>query len=483
MSDLAFLSALDLAAMIRSKEIGALELLDYFWERKQRLDRGLNAIIFDQIDEARNQARQADEAIAQNQIWGPLHGLPMTIKESFNWIGSPTTWGIPRLANNFPETNAIAIDRLTKAGANIFGKTNVPLLLSDWQSFNEIYGTTSSPWGKGLIPGGSSGGSAAALAAGLTGLELGSDIGASIRNPAHYCGVYGHKPTWEVVTPRGQALPGIITSTDIAVIGPMARSAKDLEMALKILAGPDLTDAVGWQLNLPVADQKKLSDFRVAIKMDSAVSEVDQEIQEQIFDLAQFLLSEGVEVDFDARPAFSDEEINDLYIMLLRSATSRRQTDEDYAANVSLVADLADQDQSYQAKLLRAYVMSHRDWLSLHHRRHELRLMWQSFFQDYDVLLCPAAASCAYPHDQEGERHNRTIEVNGKQVPTTDQLFWAGYSGVTLMPSTVAPAGLNSQGLPIGVQIIGAQYQDLKTIKFAQLLEQSYRGFVPPPGF
>ncbi len=483
MSDLAFLSASELVAKIKTKEISALELLEHFWARKQRLDPALNSIIFDQIEKAREKAKEADQALAKGTDLGPLHGLPMTVKESYNWIGSPTTWGVPSLKDNYPATNAIAVDRLEAAGAVIFGKTNVPLLLSDWQSFNDIYGTTSSPWGEGLIPGGSSGGSAAALAAGLTGLEAGSDIGASIRNPAHYCGVYGHKPTWEAVSPRGQALPGVLPSTDISVIGPLARSAYDLETALQVMVGGDAIDSQAWKLELPNPKQKKLSDFKVAVKMDSFVSEVDQEIQEKIFDLAQFLIKQSVQVDFDARPAFSDEEIHDVYIALLRSATSRRQTDEDYLANVAQVTNLAPEDQSYQAKLLRAYVMSHRDWLGVNQRRHELRMIWNSFFQDYDVMLCPAAASCAHPHDQAGERHERTILVNGKQVPTTDQLFWAGYSGVTLMPSTVAPAGQNAQGLPIGVQIIGAQYQDLKTIRFAQLLEQIYGGFVSPPGY
>ncbi len=483
MTELAFLSAAQLLAKIKAREVSSLELLDYFWERRQKFDPKLNSIIFDQIDKARERAKAADAALAKGEDWGPLHGLPMTIKESYNWVGSPTTWGLPRLKDNFQEKNAIAVDRLEAAGAVIFGKTNVPLLLSDWQSFNDIYGTTANPWGEGLIPGGSSGGSAAALAAGLTGLEAGSDIGASIRNPAHYCGVYGHKPTWEAVSPRGQALPGVLPSTDISVIGPLARSAFDLELALKVMMGGDAIDSQAWKIELPEPPDKSLKDFKVAIKMDSAVSEVDQEIQEQIFDMAQFLIGEGAQVDFDARPAFSDEEIHDVYIALLRSATSRRQTDEEYQDNIVQVATLSDTDQSYQASLLRAYVMSHRDWLGVNQRRHELRHLWNSFFDDYDVMLCPAAASCAYPHDQAGERHERTIDVNGRQVPTTDQLFWAGYSGVTLMPSTVAPAGLNSKGLPIGVQIIGAQYQDLKTIRFAQMLEQSYRGFEAPPGY
>src|SRR6185437_1166483 len=162
----------------------------------------------------------ADAALARGDNWGPLHGVPITVKESYDVAGMPTTWGVPELKTNIPTRNALAVDRLLGAGAVLFGKTNVPLLLSDWQSFNAIYGTTNNPWDLSRSPGGSSGGAAAALAAGLTGIEAGSDIGSSIRNPAHYCGVYGHKPTWGVVPPRGQALPGRLTQTDISVIGP-----------------------------------------------------------------------------------------------------------------------------------------------------------------------------------------------------------------------------------------------------------------------
>jgi hypothetical protein len=192
----------------------------------------LNAIIAMDVEGARKRARAADRALGRKQMWGPLHGVPMTIKESYDVVGMPTTWGVPDLKGNLPPRNALAVDRLLGAGVVLFGKTNVPIYLADYQSYNAIYGTTNNPWDLSRSPGGSSGGSAAALAAGLTGIEAGSDIGSSIRNPAHYCGVYGHKPTWGVVPPRGQALPGRLSQTDISVIGPMARGADDLEIGL-----------------------------------------------------------------------------------------------------------------------------------------------------------------------------------------------------------------------------------------------------------
>ena len=251
MHEIPFRSAKQLASLIRRKKVGCLELLDIYLERIERHNSKINAIIFMNVDEARKRARAADRALANGNVWGPLHGVPMTIKESYDVVGMPTTWGLPHLQDNCPQRNAIAVDRFLAAGAVLFGKTNVPLYLADWQSFNKIYGTTNNPWDVTRVPGGSSGGSAAALAAGLTGLEAGSDIGASIRNPAHYCGVYGHKPTYGVVTPRGQALPGVVAVSDISAVGPMARSATDLALALDVMSGPDHIDGAGWQLCLP----------------------------------------------------------------------------------------------------------------------------------------------------------------------------------------------------------------------------------------
>ena len=218
--DTAFQSAASLAAGLRERRIGCLELLDHFIARVERFNPDLNAIVVFDFERARERAREADAALARGETWGPLHGLPMTVKDSYDVAGLPTTWGVPELRDNIATSNAVAVDRLLAAGAVIFGKTNIPFNLADFQSYNDIYGTTNNPWDLALVPGGSSGGAAAALAAGLTGLEAGSDIGGSIRNPAHYCGVYGHKPTWGVLPLRGHAKPGVLAPTDISVVGP-----------------------------------------------------------------------------------------------------------------------------------------------------------------------------------------------------------------------------------------------------------------------
>jgi amidase len=483
MLDVPFRPARQLAAAIRRKTIGCLELLDLYLARVEKHDGALNAVVVRDFERARARARAADRALARRDVWGPLHGVPMTVKESYDVAGLPTTWGVPTYKNNIASKNAVVVDRLLDAGVVLFGKTNVPLFLSDWQSFNAIYGTTNNPWDVTRAPGGSSGGSAAALAAGLTALEAGSDIGSSIRNPAHFCGVYGHKPTWGIVPRSGQALPWQKAPVDIDVVGPLARSADDLAVALSIMAGPDAIDAAGWQLRLRAPRAKRLRDFKVALMLDAPESRVDRTVQDRLQALGDFLGRQKVKVNDRARPAIDTAEAFAVYTRLLRSATSDRQTDADFEANLDVVAALAPDDQSYYARATRAAVISHREWLAANEARHRMRLAWAEFFRTYDLLLCPVAGVAAFPHDQDRERHKRTVAVNGAAVPVTDHLFWAGYSGMAFLPSTAAPCGFTPAGLPVGVQIVGPQYGDLTCLAFARLLEREFQAFVPPPAF
>jgi len=484
MVDVPFRSAKQLAADIKRKKIGCLELLDLYLARVEKYDGALNAVVVRDFDRARTRARAADRALARRQLWGPLHGVPMTIKESYDVVGLPTTWGVPAYKDRIATKNAAVVDRLLRAGVVLFGKTNVPLYLGDWQSFNAIYGTTNNPWDVTRAPGGSSGGSAAALAAGLTGLEAGSDIGSSIRNPAHFCGVFGHKPTWGIVPRAGQALPWQTAPVDIDVVGPLARSADDLAIALAAMAGPDEIDGAGWQLRLAPARQKRLRDFKVALMLDAAPEiPVDREVTDRLQALADFLGRQKVKVDDRARPAIDTREAFSVYVKLLRAATSDRQSDADFEKNVGIARGLAPDDESYYARATRAAVSSHRDWLAANEARYRMRLAWAEFFTKYDLLLCPAAGTAAFPHDQKGERHDRTLVVNGKRVPVTDHLFWAGYTGVSFLPSSAAPCGFTPSRLPVGVQIVGPQYGDLTCLAFARLLEREFQPFVPPPGY
>src|SRR6266705_4945995 len=334
MLDTPFQSASALASLIRRKKIGCAELLELYLARVEKYNPTLNAIIATDLDNARKRARAADRALAKGDVWGPLHGVTMTIKESYDVVGMPTTWGVPELKDNLPPRNALAVDRLLDAGVVLFGKTNVPIYLADYQSYNAIYGTTSNPWDLARSPGGSSGGSAAALAAGLTGIEAGSDIGSSIRNPAHYCGVYGHKPTWGIVPRTGPALPWQQAPVDIDVVGPLARSADDLALALGVMAGPDEIEAAGWALKLRPPRQKRLRDFRVALMLDAPGFPVDGQVRDRLQALGDFLGRQKAKVDPRARPTIDIDEAWTVYVRLLRSATSDRQTDAQLDKNV-----------------------------------------------------------------------------------------------------------------------------------------------------
>ena len=477
--DPTFKPATSLAALLRKREIGCLELLDHYIARVERLDTRINAVVVRDFDRARARARQLDSATDRS---APLFGVPMTIKESFDVAGLPTTWGSPAFRNSIATTNALAVDRLLNAGVVLFGKTNVPLMLADWQSYNEIYGTTNNPWNLALSPGGSSGGSAAALAAGLTGIEAGSDIGSSIRNPAHFCGVYGHKPTWGICPPLGQSLADNVAQSDISVIGPLARSAGDLAVALDVMAGPEPIDK-GWKLDLPPPRTTSFKGLRVAVMLDHPLSEVDTSITSKLDELASFLRREGASVSMDARPDFDLALGHQLYIQMLRATTSARFDAAAMRHWRGEAERLAPDDTSYYALMARGNSMSHRDFLVANETRQRMRRAWARFFQEYDVFLCPVANCAAQPHDQAGERWQRYVTVNGHRVLTTDQMFWSGISCFYLLPATAAPLGFTPDGLPIGVQIVGAQFDDKTTIELAKLLETAWQGFVPPPGW
>jgi len=476
----AFWSATRLARALRAKRIGALELFDLYAARVRQHNRALNAICVMDLDAGRKAARAADRFRGKR---GPLHGLPMTVKESFNVAGWPTTWGLEEHKGNVAKQDALAVQRLKQAGAIVFGKSNVPVLLADWQSFNPIYGTTHNPWDHTRTPGGSSGGAAAALAAGLTGLELGSDIGASIRNPAHYCGVYGHKPTWAVCASKGHSLPGTFHPGDIAAIGPLGRSAEDLRLSMDLIAGPDEVEGTGWQLRLAKPKLASWRKLRVAVMPTHSTAEVDASVSGAIERLARALAKKGAKVSDKARPDFNPDEAHKVYLALLRAATSNRQLPHHMELWERLARERPATDMSYEAQAARANVMRHREWLAWSSRRHQMRLAWAEFFREWDVLLCPPAATPAFPQNQAGERWARMIEVNGRPQPSTTQMFWAGYSGMCYLPSTVAPIELAGGRLPVGVQIVGPQYGDYLTIEVARLIERDYFAFTPPPGY
>jgi amidase len=476
-------SATQLAALIRARKIGCLELLEHYLKRVDRYNGAINAIVWMDRKAARKRARQADAALARGESWGPLHGLPMTVKEAYDLAGSPSTHGVPAMRDNIASTDSVVVTRLNAAGAVIFGKTNVPFAMADWQTFNAIYGTTNNPWNTALVPGGSSGGSAAALAAGLTGAEAGSDIGSSIRNPAHYTGTFGLKPTWGIIPQRGHAPPGWLHEPDVAVVGPMARSAADLDLMLGVMAGPDALDADAWKLSLAKPSRRTIKGLRIALKLGDPNVAVEREYADCLQNLADRLAKAGAKVSDKAAPKVDLTRQHDLYLTIYRAALSAGSANDIESWRAALDTPLGQTNRRMLHGMLHGNTLSHKEWLALESERQGLRQHYAEFFRGWDLLLCPAAAGPAWPHDHAGERWMRTIVVNGNPVPVTDQLFWSGLSGVVHLPSTVGPAGFTQAGLPLGYQAIAAYGHDRTALAFSRAVEREIGGFVAPPGY
>ncbi len=482
MSEIAFLSAIELSDLIREKKISSTELTEHYIDRIERLDGEINAVVVRDFDAARAAARAADKALADGLELGPLHGVPMTIKEQYHVSGLPTTFGYPALAKNVPDWDADAVIAYRKAGAILMGKTNTPTGGSDFQTYNDVYGTTNNPWDTGRAPGGSSGGSAAALSAGMTAVEAGSDIGGSIRNPAHFCGVYGHKPTYGIVSQCGHStLLRPSSGPDLVVCGPLARSAEDLALFLETISGPDAMNGKGWRLNLPRPEKKKLAEFRVALWPTDNHAPVDAEIADRIQDLGETLAGLGATVSDAARPDIDIRGGFETYLHLLHSLMGAGVPPGQYEQNKQYAEATDPSDLSDTAIMSRAMVLSHAGWLAANGHREQLRYAWDAFFSDWDILLCPQMATTAFAHDHT-PFSQRSLEVNGQPQPYFQQLFWSGIVTGPLLPSTVFPTGLSKAGLPIGVQAVGNAFDDYRTIDFARLMALEIGGFQAPPG-
>jgi amidase len=478
---LAFASATELLDRLGRREFTARELLEFHLDRLANLNGAVNAIIFTDLAAARARADEADAATARGERWGPLHGLPMTVKETNNVAGWPTTYGDPALADFIPSRSAAVVERLQAAGAIILGKTNVPLNALDWQSYNAIHGTTRNPWNLQRTPGGSSGGSSAALAAGLVPLELGSDAGGSIRFPSHFCGVFGHKPTPGVVSAFGNERNESLLDNDLVTSGPMARSVADLSLALDVIAGAAGPAGAAWRLELPPARATRLKDFRVSVVTDSPVAEVDEPYRAAIRSLAARLRDEGAEVIEEALPFADHAAHHATYLQLLRGSASTRLSDGAFQDAVRRSAEPSSNASRYIRQSAHAYAQRHRDWLKAENERARLKRDWAAFFEKVDVVVAPVTVCAAFPLDEARPREERSLRINGHDVDYNDQLFWAGLATLPSLPATATPIGL-VDGLPVGVQAIGPYLHDRTTLAFAAELERLYP-FVPPPGF
>jgi len=480
-------SAGEMLRLLREGAIGAEELLDLHLARLAQVNPAVNAVVAVDAEGARRQARAADADRAAGRALGPLHGLPMTVKDTFEVTGMPTTGGIEAFRDHRPERDADMVELLRAAGAVIYGKTNLPEGAGDHQSYNAIYGLTRNPWDPGRSAGGSSGGSAAALATGMTPLEVGSDIGGSIRCPAHFCGVHGHKPSLGLVSLRGHVppAPGYLLAPEMAVAGPMARSAHDLELALDVIAAPDPLDRKGRIWRLPPARHARLRDFRVAVWADDRDYPVDPAYLAAIHGFADRLRGEGVQVDDTARPAIDPAASHDLYAAMLFGAWGMGLSDEAFAGYAAAQAGLDPADRSWAARIGRAAVQDLRSWMGRLEQREHLRRAWEAFFTGFDILLCPVMSTAAFPHDLSGADHTaqlqRQVKVGAEMRPYLDNLIWPGLITVASLPSTVLPLpGARVEGVPVGVQTVSAYLEDRTTLRFAQCVEAAFGGFAAP---
>jgi len=478
-TDVFYESALSMAALIANGKISAVELLEAHFRRVDALNPEINAVIWQDREQALKQARDCDNERAKGQSRGPLHGVPVTVKESYDLAGSPTTWGYVPWKDNIRSIDSDAVQRYRVAGAIVYGKTNVPLQLVEWQSFNEIYGSTSNPWDQTRTPGGSSGGAAAALATGMSALEVGSDIGSSIRNPAHYCGVFGLKPTWNVVSMQGQLPDGWFGDIDIGAGGPMARSATDLEMAFRVLSGPSRFEASCWQLALPEDDRTRLNEFRIAIMAGDDASAVDADYLAAIEKFSDKLEQAGATVYRDRLPKIDSELHFTTYLKLLGAALSFGASDDEIARLQDDVSNKAPEVRRVAGNRYAGMAMSHKEWLTIDNQRRISRMAFDDFFENIDIIIAPVCASAAFKKDEIGPRYERYIEVNNAPQLEVLQLFWSGYSGVVGLPSVVGPMDLIGH-LPVGYQAIGGHGKDYTTLAFAKCVEREIAGFTAP---
>lgn len=467
---LAFASATEQARLLETGKIGAAELLELYLERVDRFNPAYNLVVALDRDRARATAREIDRQRASGDPLGPLAGLPITIKDSFEVTGMPTTCGFEHLRDHRPERDANAVALLREAGANIFGKTNLPAGASDWQSFNPVYGISRNPWNPDRTVGGSSGGAAAAVAAGLTSFELGSDIGGSIRIPAHFCGVFGHKPTYGLVPVRGQIPPppGRLSQPELGVAGPLARSAADLVLLMTVLAEA-----------LPPPRRERLERLRVGVWMGGGAYRVDSAYRAALEAYIADLRAAGARIEEVALPV-DPHDSYETYLQVLFAIVGAPAPQEADAFEALSPKD----ETGIAAKLARYMRTTLGEWFELAEKRAHLFRAWAGFFRDYDLLLCPAVPVVAFPHMAEGsgvhsDQLFRRITIDGEPAPYLD-FTWQSLALVANLPATVMPTGKFVEGLPTGLQIIGPHREDRTPIRFAELAEQAAGAFVPP---
>ena len=449
----------EIIASLERREVSARELLSATLERIGRLDGPINSVATVAEERAEQEAAAVDRRRAGGDTLGPLAGVPITIKDAIATEGIRSTGGATELADHVPETDATVVRTVREAGAVVFGKTNLPRWSGDFQSYNEMFGTTNNPWDLERTPGGSSGGAAAAVAMGFTGFEIGTDIGGSVRVPSSFCGVYGHKPSFGVIPTQGYLDHTSFhrNVADVNVFGPIARSIGDLELLFDLLAGPSDDDAPGWRLELPPPRATRLGDFRVAAWVDDGPTPIDPAVTDVLVTALAQLEAAGARIDHDRRPDLAPVDAAWQGLRLITAAT-----------------DISD-DESTGGP-------SHREWVAMHRARGETRRRWAEFFDDVDVLLCPVTPvpPFRHVHDPGGSNWlNSTLADHGDR-PYGELVLWSALIGSAYLPVTVPPVGRTAAGLPIGVQVVAPYLHDRTALAFARAMTDVVGGFRPP---
>ena len=462
--EVAFWSTVHQARAIREGEFKSRELLELLIKQIESVNPKINAVVTLDLEGARAAADAADAEILAGSSVGVLHGIPITVKDALETRGLRSTGGAVELHNNIPDRDAPVVRAMKEAGAIVFGKTNLPRWSGDIQAFNEMFGTTSNPWNEERVPGGSSGGAAAAVATGMSSFEIGTDIGGSIRFPASFCGIFGHKPSFGVVPSTGYIdhESGGTTEADVNVIGPLARSAEDLELLLDLMLRKE-----GPLVASLAEPPKHITSLKVAAWLDDPFCPVDSKVGPVMNSAIDNLEATGVSVDRSARPDVDPEEAFALGSWLVTSAML----------------------QSMPAKTLEELSkeggappqVSHRSWLDNHARREAIRKKWAEFFNGFDAIIMPISPVSPFPHDQEGNFATRTLKSDGKERPYLDLIRWTILTGMAYLPATTPPIGLDQDGVPVSFQVVGPYGGDYTTIRLAQHIAEHNSGYQRPP--
>jgi amidase len=475
-----FGSALDAAAAIRSKKISSLELTEHTLHRIDAFQPKVNAYVYQLREQALAGAREADEALARGEAKGVFHGVPVNVKESFGVLGQPCTWGIPAFKDARSAVHSVAVRLLLEAGAILLGATNVPLYLMDTQSANELYGVTNNPWDLTRTPGGSSGGSSASLAAGMAFFSLGSDIGGSLRNPASFCGIYAHKPTLDIVSRLGH-LPGGASGSSgfsslLAVAGPMARTAEDLEAGLHFLAGPEPPFNKAWRFALPEPRHQSLREFRIGYVLEDPAVPVSAETKAVLEDAVRACERVGATLQAGWPAGFSFPELLQAYHFHLGAFDFSVMPP---GRQDALRPRLTQRSDPYAIGALSSFAA----WQQQNIKRLAYRGLWERYFKDVDVFLLPTTFTTAFPHTTVPAETRMIPTPEGGLQPFHDMLGYITPATLTGCPATAAPAGLSKSGLPVGLQVVGPYLEDTTPLRFAALLAREIGGFQAPKGF